>query len=87
MLIVRVLKHQHCCDQEGKERTLKQKARGSAEEMSNFGVLPTFVLATCLWVPIAMQNTIVAAKRQQKHYEAAFGPDHVATNVAMSTSH
>ena len=32
-----------------------------------------------------MQNTIVAAKRQLKHYEAAFGPGHVATNAAMSS--
>ena len=71
MLIVRVLKHQHCCDQEGKERTMKQKARGSAEEMSNFGVLPTLILATCLWVPIALQNTIVAPCWECFDFEAA----------------
>jgi len=34
-----------------------------------------------------MANTIVAAQRQQRHYEAAFGPEHVQTNAAMSTSH
>eukprot|EP00937_MAST-01D_sp_MAST-1D-sp2_P005974 g5974.t1 len=32
-----------------------------------------------------MQNTIVAATRQQKQYEAAFGPGHIATNAAMMT--
>ena len=71
MLIVRVIKHQHCCDAEGKERTFKQKARGSAEEMSNFGVIPTLVLATCLWVPIAMQQTIVAPCWECYDFEAA----------------
>ena len=71
MLIVRVIKHQHCCDTEGKERTFKQKARGSAEEMSNFGVLPTLVLATCLWVPIALQQTIVAPCWECYDFEAA----------------
>jgi cytochrome c-type biogenesis protein CcmH/NrfF len=71
MLIVRVIKHQHCCDAEGKQRTFKQKARGSAEEMSNFGVIPTLVLATCLWVPIAMQQTIVAPCWECYDFEAA----------------
>jgi len=71
MLIGRVLKHQHCCDAEGKERSFKQKARGSAEEMSNFGVLPTFILATCLWVPIALQQTIVAPCWECYDFEAA----------------
>ena len=71
LLIVRVIKHQHCCDTEGKERTFKQKARGSAEEMSNFGVLPTLVLATCLWVPIALQQTIVAPCWECYDFEAA----------------
>jgi hypothetical protein len=71
MLIVRVIKHQHCCDAEGKQRTFKQKARGSAEEMSNFGVIPTLVLATCLWVPIAMQHTIVAPCWECYDFEAA----------------
>ena len=71
MLLARVMKHQHCCDKEGKERTMKQKARGSAEEMSNFGVLPTLILATCLWVPIALQNTIVAPCWECFDFEAA----------------
>lgn len=32
-----------------------------------------------------LQNTVVAAQRQRRHYEAAFGPSHVVTNAAMIT--
>jgi len=32
-----------------------------------------------------LQNTVIAAKRQQAHYEAAYGPDHVTTNIGLIT--
>ena len=70
MLIARVMKHQHCCTS-GKKRTFKQKARGSAEEMSAFGVLPTLVLVICLWVPIALHQTILAPCWECYDFEAA----------------
>jgi hypothetical protein len=87
MLLARVIKHQHCCDAEGKERTFKQKARGSAEEMSNFGVLPTLVLATCLWVPIALQQTIVAPCWECYDFEAAAVHEVRESDPVAPTSH
>ena len=87
MLLARVMKHQHCCDKEGKQRTMKQKARGSAEEMSNFGVLPTLVLATCLWVPIALQQTIVAPCWECYDFEAAAVHEVRESDPVAPTSH
>ena len=63
LLILRVLRHQHCFDYcdgiEGNEQTCKQKAKASAEEMASVGVLPMTLLLLCLWTPISMQNNIV----------------------------
>mmetsp|Transcript_17527 Transcript_17527/g.24595 ORF Transcript_17527/g.24595 Transcript_17527/m.24595 type:complete len:197 (-) Transcript_17527:49-639(-) len=33
-----------------------------------------------------MNNIVVAAQRQQKHYRAGFGPHHTSTNVAMMST-
>lgn len=33
-----------------------------------------------------LQNTVNAAKRQQTHYEASYGEDHIATNIGLITS-
>jgi len=30
-----------------------------------------------------MQNIIVAAERQQRHYEMVYGPEHTMNNIAM----
>jgi hypothetical protein len=72
MLLIQVGRHQRCCNEgEGGKRTYKQKARASAQEMSEFGVLPTTALFICLWVPIALQNTIVGPCWECYDFEAA----------------
>jgi hypothetical protein len=71
VLLFKVGKHQHCCDEEGRKRTCKEKTRLSAKEMADFGVLPTTVLFVCLWVPIALQQTIVKPCWECYDFEAA----------------
>ena len=39
-----------------------------------------------LTTAVLMQNAITAARRQQRYYKSAFGPEHVATNAAMLRS-